>query len=82
MRRRKNLVRGVLGAVILAMLLGHAQRSAAGESETKQPNILFIFSDDHATHAIGAYRGLFQSVDPTPNIDRLAREGMLFENSF
>ena len=82
MRRRKNLVRGVLGAAILAMLLGHAQRSAAGESETKQPNILFIFSDDHATHAIGAYRGLFQSVDPTPNIDRLAREGMLFENSF
>ena len=48
----------------------------------KRPNIVFIFSDDHATHAIGAYGGLYQAINPTPNIDRLAREGMLFENSF
>lgn len=47
-----------------------------------RPNIVFIFSDDHASHAIGAYDGWLKSVDPTPNIDRLASEGMLFENSF
>lgn len=47
-----------------------------------RPNIVFIFSDDHANHAIGAYEGLFASVNPTPNIDALAKRGMLFKNSF
>ena len=47
-----------------------------------RPNILFIFTDDHAPHAIGAYNGWLKGVNPTPNIDRLAAEGMLFQNSF
>ncbi len=53
----------------------------------ERPNILFIFSDDHATHAIGAYGPknnnpeLYKHVI-TPAIDRLAEEGMLFENAF
>ena len=47
-----------------------------------RPNILFVFSDDHAPHAIGAYDGWLKSVNPTPNIDALAKQGMLFRNSF
>jgi arylsulfatase A-like enzyme len=47
-----------------------------------RPNIVFIFSDDHAPHAIGACDGWLKNVNPTPNIDRLASEGMLFKNSF
>lgn len=43
------------------------------------PNILFIFSDDHAQHAISAYGS---KVNRTPNIDRLANEGVRFANSF
>ena len=50
--------------------------------ELKRPNIVFIFSDDHANHAIGAYDGWLKDVNPTPNIDALARRGMLFQNSF
>ncbi|MFT5302369.1 MAG: arylsulfatase A-like enzyme [Mariniblastus sp.] len=47
----------------------------------ERPNIVFIFSDDLTTQAISAYRyGL--ELPSTPNIDRLAKEGMLFENSF
>lgn len=45
----------------------------------KRPNILFIFSDDHALQAIGAYGS---QINETPNIDRLAEEGAVFENSF
>ncbi|WGK66058.1 sulfatase family protein [Croceiramulus getboli] len=42
------------------------------------PNILFIMADDHAYQAISAYgRQLIE----TPNIDRLAKEGMLFTNA-
>ncbi|MCA9122657.1 MAG: sulfatase [Planctomycetaceae bacterium] len=47
-----------------------------------RPNILFIFTDDHAPHAIGAYGGQLKDLNPTPNIDSLARQGMLFQNSF
>ena len=44
-----------------------------------RPNIVFIMSDDHAAHAIGAYGS---RVNQTPNLDRLAREGALLENVF
>ena len=37
----------------------------------QKPNIVFVFSDDHAPHAIGAYDGWLKSVNPTPVIDRL-----------
>lgn len=37
-----------------------------------RPNILFLFSDDHALQAISAYGGRFKDIAPTPNIDRLA----------
>ena len=44
----------------------------------KRPNILFIMSDDHAYQAISAYS---DKLIKTPNIDRLADEGMLFTNA-
>ncbi len=45
----------------------------------KQPNIVFLFSDDHALKTIGAYNA---EVDFTPNIDRIADQGAVFINSF
>lgn len=47
-----------------------------------QPNILWIFSDDHAPQAIGAYGGRLQPFNLTPNIDRIAREGMRFDRCY
>jgi arylsulfatase A-like enzyme len=43
----------------------------------RQPNFLFIFCDDHTTQAISAY-GEVRKLIETPNIDRLAKQGMLF----
>ncbi|OFC70108.1 sulfatase family protein [Alteromonas confluentis] len=43
------------------------------------PNVLFIMADDHAISAISAYGN---SVVPTPNIDRIAAEGVTFSNAF
>ena len=48
----------------------------------EKPNILFIMSDDHAAHAISAYGSRLADIAPTPNIDRLAKEGALFTNAF
>ena len=51
----------------------------AAQTITKQrPNILFIMSDDHAYQAVSAYS---DRLIQTPNIDRLAKEGMLFTNA-
>jgi len=44
-----------------------------------RPNILFIFTDDHATHAISAYGS---KINKTPHLDRIANEGMIFNNCF
>ncbi len=55
---------------------------ASGASAAKRPNILFLFSDDHAVKAISAYGGPLAKVAPTPHIDRLAKEGAVFLNSF
>ena len=51
-------------------------------AEDSRPNILFIMSDDHACNAISAYGGRLAEVAPTPNIDRLAREGMRLDRCF
>lgn len=47
--------------------------------QAEKPNILFIFSDDHATQAIGAYGFEIAKHAPTPNLDRLADGGMRFD---
>ncbi|WP_416383679.1 sulfatase-like hydrolase/transferase, partial [Parvimonas sp. D9] len=41
----------------------------------QRPNIIYIMSDDHDANAISAYGSQLLA---TPNIDRLAKEGMLF----
>lgn len=64
---------------ILAVL-GLLSTAASGLAATSsRPNILFIFSDDHAQHAISAYGS---KVNQTPNIDRIAAGGARFTNSF
>ncbi len=45
----------------------------------RRPNIVFILTDDHASHAISAYGSV---VNQTPRIDELARAGVLFQNCF
>jgi arylsulfatase A-like enzyme len=66
-------VRKLLFALILSGI------GAAPGLAADRPNILFIMSDDHAAHAISAYGS---RVNKTPNIDRLAREGMLLSRVF
>ncbi len=61
--------------LILPMAISLATSALAAE----KPNILFIFSDDHAEQAISAYGS---KVNQTPHIDRLAAEGVRFTSSF
>ena len=80
--KRKGASPPVLGrrlpSVLSACLLWLAMSAAALAADTR-PNILFVFSDDHALQAIGAYGS---KINQTPNLDRLAQEGGVFHNSF
>ncbi|MGQ1784579.1 sulfatase family protein [Saccharicrinis sp. GN24d3] len=49
------------------------------ESSTQRPNVLFIMTDDHSLQTLSAYDNRFTE---TPNIDRIARDGVIFRNSF
>lgn len=65
---------------LVILLVGMAVPGAAPAAAADlRPNILFIFSDDHAAHSISCYGS---KVNRTPNLDRIAREGMLFRNCF
>lgn len=63
---------------VLSVATG-AARLRAAEATPTRPNILFIFSDDHAQHAISCYGS---KVNQTPNMDRLAAAGARFTNAF
>ncbi|MGQ1787624.1 MULTISPECIES: sulfatase family protein [unclassified Saccharicrinis] len=48
----------------------------------QKPNIIWIFSDDHSYQTIGAYGGRLQGLNPTPNLDKLAAQGMRFDKCY
>lgn len=73
----------MLLAVVVTACAATSVHSATAEKKiASRPNILFIFSDDHAVKSISAYGGPLAKVAPTPNIDRIAKEGAIFVNSF
>lgn len=49
-------------------------------AQNNRPNIIYIMSDDHSAQAISAYGGLLSTILPTPNIDRIGREGVRLED--
>jgi len=90
-QRREFIKLAGLGAVgtALSPRPGKALPSdfqALEKSSTRKPNIIFILSDDHAPEAIGAYdlrlSAFCREQNVTPNLDRLATQGALFQHSF
>lgn len=81
-------VTGIIAAVAAISLSAcSAQRPVpqvppVAERAASRPNIIFIMSDDHAQAAISAYGSEISRLAPTPNIDRIAQNGALFENSY
>ena len=65
----------LLPLLLVALLFSGCSEKAEQKSP---PNIIFIMSDDHAYQAISAYS---DHLIQTPNIDRIANEGMLFSNA-
>ncbi|MCE2777819.1 MAG: sulfatase [Algoriphagus sp.] len=68
----------ILPILSLFILSSSAWAQSVPAPATKRPNIVFIMSDDHAYQAISAYSN---RLIETPNIDRIAKMGMLFTNA-
>ena len=74
----KTLGMAAGSAGVLSVLAG---RTCSGQNSRskRRPNIVFIMSDDHASHALSCYGS---KINKTPNLDRIAEDGMRFTNSF
>jgi arylsulfatase A-like enzyme len=68
---------GITGALICTFIANAARTPAP--SEPRPPNILFILSDDQGWNQVG-YHGF--DYYETPNIDRIAREGIHFTSAY
>jgi arylsulfatase A-like enzyme len=77
---RRTLLKG-MAAAILGLAIGGTtlMPAAARAAEQRRPNIIFMFADDQAYESMG-YTG--NTVIQTPNMDRLARDGVFFEKAF
>ncbi len=65
--------------LVMALLASTVSKGPlARAADPKPPNIVFIFSDDHAYQAISAYNDPRKLLE-TPNIDRIGREGVRFD---
>ncbi|MDO6518227.1 sulfatase family protein [Zobellia uliginosa] len=64
------------------VFLACKENSPHAEETVPKTNILFIMADDHAIQAISAYNHPIAQLAPTPNIDRLAKNGALFTHSY
>ncbi|MEO9478616.1 MAG: sulfatase [Maribacter dokdonensis] len=73
-----------LGILTLIGLLTIACNTKINTSKktVEKPNIVFIMADDHAIQAISAYGHPISKLANTPNIDRIAENGAIFQNSF
>ena len=73
----------LMAVMMLMSFMGCRTRPDKDQTGRREmPNIIFIMADDHAAQAITAYGGIYDELAPTPNIDRLAEEGVRLNNVF
>ena len=76
--KRREFVKSVGLGVVSLTVPGCLDRKP-GKAISKKANILFIMTDDHASHAMSCYRS---KINKTPNLDRIANKGIRFDNCF
>lgn len=80
--RNINKIAIVTGGVLSALFPSCATGKADNKVSADRPNIIHIMTDDHAFQALSAYGGAISKIAPTPNIDRIAHNGMIFNKAY
>lgn len=70
----------IVAVTIIACNKGVKSTMSEKAGPAVKPNIIYIMADDLTTQAISAYGDIYKDLAPTPNMDRIAKEGMLFQN--
>lgn len=78
-RREMLKALGAAGATAAAGAVCGRTHAAHAAAPAKRPNILFIMTDDHAAHAMSCYGS---RINKTPNLDRIAADGVRLDNCF
>lgn len=68
--------------VVAAMPMASCSNKTEEVQQDKRMNIVYIMTDDHAFQAISAYGHQISKLAPTPNLDRLAEMGILFQRAY
>ena len=81
---KSKIIRYVLLCLILLVIVYCKSKpqdlAQITETENTKPNIIYIMADDLTTQAISSYGGIYKDIAPTPNIDKIATDGMLFQD--
>ena len=64
------------------LMINSVWSHAQNDRSSDKLNIVYIMTDDHSYQTISAYGGELTKLAPTPNLDRLAKKGMLFQRAF
>jgi arylsulfatase A-like enzyme len=68
-------------SILLSAIAAGLFASQVSAADTPRPNILYVFTDDQSFRTLSCYPGAYPFAD-TPNIDRLARSGVMFTQAF
>ena len=84
LRKQEFMAMGRLLVAVLSLCIVPmtCAMTFAEDLQITRPNIVFIMSDDHCAQAISAYGGLLAKIAPTPNLDRLAQSGTVFNRAY
>ncbi|GIZ09609.1 sulfatase [Flavobacterium sp. UMI-01] len=66
----------------LALIASTSLVAQKSNKKTQKPNIIYIMSDDHTSQAFGIYGSRLAKLNPTPTLDKIAKEGIIFDNCF
>lgn len=80
--KKESLLLGLIFLCLICFISCGKKEKSEPVAKNKMPNIIFIMTDDHASQAISAYGHPLSKLAPTPNIDRIAKNGVKFNNNF
>lgn len=75
-------IKFLISAALSIFLISCNTTSKEKKETPKKPNIIYIMSDDHTTQAFGIYNSRLAGLNPTPTLDKIANEGIIFDNCF
>lgn len=68
--------------LILSFLFLASTPLLVAQNKSPKPNIIYIMADDHTSQAFGIYNSRLSKLNPTPTLDKIAKEGIIFDNCF